>query len=59
MLSVDILIGFPLPRQKWILPADNLAIEERRQRREFFRQTFDFQIPTQISILLVDMLKKN
>ena len=56
MLFIDILISIPFPRQKRVLSANYLAIEERRQCRKFFRQAFDLQVAADVGVLHVDVL---
>lgn len=58
MLLVDILVGVPLAGQEGVLPGDDLAVEEGRQRGELFRETLDLQVAAEIAVLLVHVLKK-
>jgi hypothetical protein len=59
VLFVDIFISVPLPRQKRVLLADDLSIEECCQERILLRQSFDSKIATKIRILFVYVLKRS
>ena len=41
MFLIHIFIGIPLSGEEGVLPADDFAVEEGRQRGELFRQTLD------------------
>ena len=57
MLLVDLLVGVPLPGEERVLLADDLAVEERRQRRELLGQTLDLQVAAEVSALEVNVLE--
>lgn len=57
MLSVDVLVGVPLARQEGVLFRDDLAVEERRQRRELEREAGDLEVAAQERVGLVDVLE--
>lgn len=56
VLSVDILVGVPFAREKWVLGRNDLAVEEGGQHRILGGEAGDFQVAAQIGVLLVDML---
>jgi len=59
MLPIDVLVGIPLPGQEWISFGYYLSIEERRERWKFARKSSDFQVSAEVTILFVDVLKRN
>lgn len=59
VLLVDILVGVPLAGQEWVLPGDDLAVEEGRQGGELFRETLDLQVTAEIAVLLVHVLAEH
>lgn len=56
VLPVDILVGVPFACQKWIFRRNNLSVKERGQHRVLGGETGDFEIATQVRVLLVDVL---
>ena len=58
MFAVDIFVGVPLACQERVLRANDLAIEERSQRRVFLRKTSDLEVAAQVGIGGVNMLRQ-
>lgn len=57
MFLVHILICIPFPCKKWVLFANDFTVEECCESGEFFSQSFDSKVPTQVGILFVNVLK--
>ena len=57
MLLVNVLVRVPLPGEERILLADDLAVEERRQRGVFLGQTLDLEVAAQVALLKVNELQ--
>lgn len=56
MFFINILVGIPLSRQKWIFLRDYLAVEERRQSRKLLGEALNLQVTAQVTVVFVDML---
>lgn len=57
VFPVNFLVGIPFPREKRVLPADDLSVEERCERRVLLRKALDLQVAAEVRVGLVHMLK--
>jgi len=58
VFTIYVFISIPFPCQEWKPCTDDLSVEKRRQHRKLFRQTFYFEISTQIRVIHVNMLQQ-
>lgn len=56
VFPVNFLVGIPFPREKRVLPADDLSVEERCERRVLLRKALDLQVAAEVRVGLVHML---
>lgn len=58
MFLINIFVSIPFASEKRILLGDDLAVEEGRQGGKLLGKAFDFEVATQVAVLLVHVLSE-